>query len=137
MSQHTTRVFDIMTRDPITVPGSAPLSEARRRLENGHITGLPVTDGADRVIGVISQTDFLALSRHDDDGPIGRNGGRRVSDAVARPALTIGAWAPVRAAARLLLDYGVHRLVVVDEEERAVGILTTTDFVRLVADQPA
>ena len=135
MPWQPTRVADIMTRDPITVPGSAPLGEARRRLENSHITGLPVTDGDDRVIGVISQSDFLALSRHDDDGPISRHERRFVADAAARPALTIGSWAPVRAAARLLLDYGVHRLVVVDEDEHAVGILTTTDFVRLVAGE--
>lgn len=128
-------VADIMTRDPITVRDVASLNEARRRAQGAHISGLPVVDGADRVIGVISQSDLVAEARYDDDAPMSRV--RRVADVMARPAVTIGAWAPLRVAARLMLDYRVHRLVVVDEEQRPVGVLSTTDFVRLAADAPA
>lgn len=132
MSQ-SERVADIMTPDPITVREGAALAEARARLQSSHVTGLPVIDVANRVVGVISKTDLVALARYDDDAPEGWHDHRRVRDAMSSPALTIGAWAPVRQAARLILDYRVHRLVVVDEEQRAVGIVSTTDFVRLVA----
>ncbi len=124
-----------MTRDPITVPDMATLDEARRRLQAAHVTGLPVIDAAGTVIGVVSQTDLVALARFDDDGPPQRHQARRVGEAMVSPALTIGSWAPVREAARLLLSYGVHLLVVVYEEQRPVGILSTTDFVRLVAEE--
>jgi CBS domain-containing protein len=126
-------VFDLMTRHPITVPDLAPLEEVRARLEMAHVTGLPVVDARRRVVGVITETDLVRLARYDEDGPRDWHR-RRVRDAMTSPALTIGAWAPVKEAARLLLEYGVHRLVVVDEEQRLVGIISTTDFVRLAAE---
>jgi CBS domain-containing protein len=129
------RVADLMTRDPITIRDIAPLDEARRRLQAAHISGLPVTDAAGQVVGVISQSDLVALGPCLDDGPVPR-GGHTVANAMARPAITIGSWAPLRAAARLLRDYRVHRIVVVDEEQRAVGILSSMDFVGIVADSP-
>lgn len=125
-------VADVMTRDPITVRDVASLSDARRVVQGAHVTGLPVVDGEDRVIGVISQSDLVSEARYDDDAPPPHH--RRVSEVMARPAVTIGSWAPVRVAARLMLDYRVHRLIVVDEEQHPVGILSTMDFVRLAAE---
>lgn len=41
----------------------------------------------------------------------------------------------VEDAAQLLLDEGIGSVVVVDGDERVEGILTTTDFVRIVAER--
>jgi CBS domain-containing protein len=80
MSQ-SERVADIMTPDPITVREGAALAEARARLQSSHVTGLPVIDVANRVVGVISKTDLVALARYDDLGrgnclTLGPAGGR-------------------------------------------------------------
>jgi CBS domain-containing protein len=129
----TERVADIMTRDLISVREDDPLAEAQARIQRARVSGLPVLDARRRVVGVVSETDLVALCRYDADAPEGWHRRRRVRDAMSSPALTIASWAPVRDAARLMLEYRVHRLVVVDDDHRPMGIVSTTDFVRLLA----
>lgn len=57
--------------------------------------------------------------------------GRLMSDGVS----TVGPDALVEDAAGLMLEKGIGSVVVVDEEGRLEGILTSTDFVRIVAER--
>lgn len=57
-----------------------------------------------------------------------------VGSLMSSPVHTISGDATLRNAATLLLDHDVGSVVVVDEEGRLEGILTTTDFVHVVAD---
>jgi CBS domain-containing protein len=50
------------------------------------------------------------------------------------PALTVSLSATLVEAARVMHQEQVHRLVVVDEDGIPIGVLSATDFVRLVAD---
>ena len=49
------------------------------------------------------------------------------------PAITIGPSSPVAAAARVMLEEGINRLPVVDQNNRLLGIVTRTDLVRAFA----
>jgi CBS domain-containing protein len=51
-----TRLEEVMTPDPKTIEGSAPVAEAVRRMDEGCCRHLPVLEG-DRVLGVISWRD--------------------------------------------------------------------------------
>ena len=55
-------VRDIMTRNVITVPVSMPVKDVAQLLSERRITGLPVVDAEDNVIGVLSELDII--SRH-------------------------------------------------------------------------
>ncbi len=55
-----------------------------------------------------------------------------VAEIMTRSVLSVEAGTPAREAARRVLEAGVHRLLVM-EDERLVGILTTTDFVKAVS----
>ena len=55
-----------------------------------------------------------------------------VADVMTRSILSVEPEAPARDAARRMLESGVHRLLVM-EDEKLIGILTTTDFVKAVA----
>lgn len=57
-----------------------------------------------------------------------------VGSLMSSPVHTIGGDATLRTAAALLLDHDIGSVVVVDDAGRLEGILTTTDFVRVVAD---
>ena len=57
-----------------------------------------------------------------------------VGSLMSSPVHTIGGDATLRTAATLLLDHDIGSVVVVDDEGRLEGILTATDFVRVVAD---
>ena len=51
------------------------------------------------------------------------------------PALTVSLSASLVEAARVMHQEQVHRLVVVGENEVPIGVLSATDFVRVIADR--
>jgi CBS domain-containing protein len=62
-----------------------------------------------------------------------RLAGQHVRDAMIASVLTVDADAPVRDVARALVEHHVHRLVVT-EGERPVGIVSSLDLARQVAE---
>ena len=52
-----------MTRDVVTVPPGASLKDAARLLVEHRISGLPVVDTQDHVLGVVTEADVLARKR--------------------------------------------------------------------------
>jgi CBS domain-containing protein len=57
-----------------------------------------------------------------------------VGDVMTSPVLTLSAGTPVDEAAAGMLEAGIKSLAVIDDDCRPVGILTSTDLVRLAAD---
>ena len=54
---------DIMTSDPITISPDAEIMEAARVLLEKNINGIPVVDDDDRLLGIICQSDLVAMQR--------------------------------------------------------------------------
>lgn len=129
------RVADLMTFDPIVVQVDATVEQAEDLLRQNRITGLPVVNGAGRLVGVISQTDLLSLDVPGVSALI-RHRGRavRVGEVMSAPAVTIDSDATLRDAAQRMVDERVHRLVAVDEMDRPIGVVSAMDFVRLYAE---
>ena len=50
---------EIMTSNPVRVTSDATATELGRLLDTNEISGVPVVDALDRVIGVVSKTDLL------------------------------------------------------------------------------
>lgn len=129
------RVADLMTIDPITIAADAPIEDAEDLLRHHRITGLAVIDADDHLVGVISQTDLLylvvpsvqALIRHQERGI-------RVGEVMSTPPVTIDSGATLQAAARIMNDERLHRLVAVDGENRPIGVIAAMDFVALAAE---
>lgn len=130
-------VADLMTIDPVVIRVDATLEQAESAMRAYGISGLPVLDGGGQLVGVISQTDLLwrgdlpisGLLRH-------RGSGLRVGELMSAPALTVPLSATLGEAARRMRADRVHRLVAIDDEGRAVGVLSATDYVELFADEP-
>lgn len=53
------RAIDVMTDQVITVRENATVSEVARLLAKHGISAVPVVDGANRVIGMVSEGDLL------------------------------------------------------------------------------
>lgn len=128
------RVIDLMTFDPITVSVDATLAEAEQLMRHNDVSGLPVVDRGNRLVGVISQTDLVDLAAPAIEGVIDHPDTElRVGDVMSTPAVTVDAYATLLYAAQRMQEKQVHRLVVVDEDGAPIGVLSTTDFVRLAA----
>ncbi len=136
-------VRDVMTENVFTVRPGTPLKlVATRMLEYG-VSGMPVVDDGDHVVGVVSETDVLYKERsapdrkgvvdwlvhYGEDPPLAKLDARTAGDAMTTPAVTIPSGRTVEDAATLMLDLQIDRLPVVDSG-RLVGIVTRTDLVR-------
>ena len=118
------RVIDVMTRDVLTVGVTTHLKEAARLLAERGISGLPVVDDDKRVVGVLSEGDIVV-----QEAAAGAPRARLVGEAMTAPAITITRRRPISKAARIMVEEGVNRLPVVDDDGSLVGIVTRADLV--------
>jgi CBS domain-containing protein len=56
---HVLLARDVMTRDPITVTGDSGLADAAHLMVNNRISGFPVVDSDDNLIGIVTKTDVV------------------------------------------------------------------------------
>ncbi|MEN8651916.1 CBS domain-containing protein [Streptomyces sp. 21So2-11] len=143
-----TQIGTVMVSDVITARADTGFKEVARLLGENRISGLPVVDDDDKVIGVISETDLIL---HQAAEPLpGERAPRRrpLFTRVARasavkeraetagalmstPAVTVRAEETIAAAARTMAQQHIERLPVVDEEDRLVGIVTRREVLRV------
>jgi CBS domain-containing protein len=136
-------VRELMTTDVVVVHPSAPLKEAAQLLARHRISGVPVVESDGTVVGILSEADVLVQERGGrrlDAGLLGlifdpdaawreKVGARTVGEAMSAPAVVIGPNRPVYEAASRMLEEGVNRLPVIDDDT-LVGIVTRADLVR-------
>jgi CBS domain-containing protein len=127
-------VADLMTIDPVVISAGARIEEAERTMEVYDVSGLPVVDDDGTLLGVISQTDLLRGGGDVTSAVRRRYTGLHVADLMSSPALTVGISTPLIEAARIMRDERVHRVVAISDVGRAVGVLSSMDFVTLFAD---
>jgi CBS domain-containing protein len=145
-------VDEVMTREVITVGSDASLRDAARILAEHCISGLPVVDSDDRLMGVVSEGDVLVkemerterrrgvigwLLESDDGWRANKLEARTAGEAMTSPAITVAPNCSVTAAATLMIDNAVNRLPVVDDDNRVAGIVTRADLVRAFTQSDA
>lgn len=129
------RVNELMQRNVKTVGVDAMVNDAVVTLADSHISALPVVDGMGRMVGVVSSTDVLTSEA---EAPDARARDALLDDTTvrdimtARP-LTVSPDTEIREAAQQMLYADIHRLFVV-EGERVLGVISTTDIMRAVAN---
>lgn len=129
---HTTPVKKLMVSEVITIQRGRPLSEAAVLLTKHRIGGLPVVDVEDRLVGVLSEADFLsALDVHHPRRK--KPMGTIVDDLMTDHPITVGEDDTLETAIDRMETRRVKRLVVVDDDQRVKGIISRGDVVRLFA----
>ncbi|MFE5806096.1 CBS domain-containing protein [Streptomyces sp. NPDC056491] len=128
------KVADLMTAEVVSVAPDTAFKDVAKLLAQYGVSGLPVLDDEDRVVGVVSQTDILAHAAPDPRTTrpaVPPAGPPTAGDVMSAPAVTVHAEGTAADAARLMTRRGIERLPVVDEEDRLVGIVTRRDLLRL------
>jgi len=140
-------VKDVMTTSVVAVGESASYKDIIIAMVGRRVSACPVLDATGHVIGVVSEADLLLkeLGPEHFDGPgaslraSGRRGERAKADGttaaelMSAPPLTISPAASVADAARLMHQWGVKRLPVVDEDGRLAGIVSRLDLLSVFA----
>ncbi len=129
-----------MTPAPQKVSLDTSLAEVARLLLSSTFTGLPVVDGENRPVGVISQGDLiykagmpmrLGLLAESDREKVSAVlealAPRQAKEVMTQPAVMIEQDKLVTDAVNLMLKKQVKRLPVVDADGRLVGILSRVD----------
>ena len=152
---------DIMQRDVVVVSGGDTLREALDLMTENHVTGLPVMNAKGCCVGLISSSDILNyelehsefsqeanddVARHFDMDSQRWESVRitsfaleefaevRVEQVMARHLIWVPFTTPIKDVARKMISEGVHRVLVLDDDQRLFGIISSTDFVELFAD---
>jgi len=129
------RVGDLMTVDPVVIESDAPATDAERLLKAHRVSGLPVVERG-FTVGVISRTDLMVAR---SSRLIGGNWPRmRVRHLMSAPAITVHVGTSPERAAELMVTRHIHRVVVVDDEDVPIGVVSALDLLRLLlgAEKP-
>jgi CBS domain-containing protein len=136
---------DVMTQNVITVQRDTPSGEVALLMAENGIAGVPVLDGKEKVIGIISEKDFLVRmgGRHsgsfmDVVAQCLRNKGcvaitmrqQKAEDLMTSPPVTVGPSTPVSQIAAIFKDRSINRVPVIDETGRLVGIVARADILQ-------
>jgi CBS domain-containing protein len=142
-------VKDVMTRNPVCVGQTTTAQELAEILEGNDISGVPVLDMREKLIGVVSRSDLMHRCV---EGPVGSSRGSFfsaladgmitetgldpgslgvVEDFMTAHPVTATVNEPVGAVARRMAEEQVHRVVVIDDENHVIGLVTTLDILRV------
>ena len=113
-----------MITDPLTVHPDATLADLDKLCGRFHISGLPVVDGENRLVGIITNRDMRFIASEDYDR-------LKVKDVMTRENLVTGpSNISKEDAHRLLAENKVEKLPLVDAEGKLTGLITVKDFVK-------
>ncbi len=147
-------VADVMTKDVITIAPDTPVEAIAKLLYEHQISGLPVVDGQNRVVGILSEGDLMAHSAAIGEAQprswwlrfFGdtasraeeylKSHGRTAADVMSRSPMTVGPEASLAEVARLLEKHRIKRLPVVDGG-KLVGIVSRANLLRGLATAEA
>lgn len=121
------RASDVMTKDVLTVTETMSLKEVTRLFAEQKITGAPVVDAEDNLLGVISETDIIRKTNS-----IGAWSPSTVGQIMTRPAITVAPDEPIQRVCELMYNRHIHRIVVA-EGRKIAGLVTTMDILKAVA----
>jgi IMP dehydrogenase len=120
--QEVKRSESWMVRNPISLPPSATLREARATMEEKGISGIPVTDEKGHLLGLVTRRDLVL--RDTPDLPLER--------IMKRELITAGPSVEMEEAKRVLLENGIEKLPVITEDGMLEGIITLKDILKKV-----
>ena len=120
-----TTIREIMQSEPITVLPESPLQLALEMLIEYGISGLPVVDADDKIVGVLSEKDLLKVFYE--------NHTKTVEDVMTRDPITISVDAPLVDVFDCLMAYDFRR-VLVHEHGKLVGLISRADLMPTILE---
>ena len=143
------RAHQIMTRSVVTVTLESSILDAAKLMLQRHVSGLPVVDAGGKLVGIVSEGDFIRRSEIGTQRKRGRwlrfilgagvlatdfvhENGRKVSEVMTRDPLTVTEDTALEEIVTTMETNGVKRLPVM-RGDKLVGIVSRANLLRAVA----
>ena len=143
------RAHQIMTRSVITIAPDASILEAAKTMLQHHVSGLPVVDAAGKLVGIVSEGDFIRRGEIGTQRKRGRwltfllgagataadyvhEHGRKVSDVMTSDPVSVTEDATLEEIVNAMETNGVKRLPVMKDGKLA-GIVSRANLLQAVA----
>ena len=107
-----------MVVNPHTIRPDASLGQALDLMTQKSISGVPVVDAKHKLVGILTNRDVR----------FAHNKEQKVADLMTSPVITVTNSAAPDEARRLLHAHKIEKLVVVDEENICIGLITVKDM---------
>lgn len=114
-------VKDYMTKNVITVKPETPNIDVIKIMKKTKHDGFPVINDDRVTVGIVTASDLLLKDWVDGD---------TINKIMSTEVIVVNENMSINDASRVMFRHGVSRLPVVDNNRRAVGIITNTDMVR-------
>ncbi len=125
-SPHAVPITEAMSRTPVTARADASVASLVSLMTEHHISCVPIVDDEQRPTGIVTKLDLIECA----------NDGRLSAREVMMPhAMTLRSDASLKTAAELMSREGFHHVLVVDDTRALIGIVSTFDITRWVANQ--
>ena len=141
---------DIMTSPVVTVEPDVGVLQAVRIMLQRRVSGLPVVDKEGRLVGIVTEGDFLRRAETGTQrrrprwlefliGPgrlaqeYARSHGRKVSDVMTPDPITIGADAALDDVVKLMEKRQIKRVPVVRGDNKVIGIVSRANLLHALA----
>lgn len=145
------KIKELMTSPVITIDEKSTLRQAASKMIRKKIGCLPVVNDKDEIIGILSESDFIAkshsipFSRYDAPQLFGTWLSKdeiermyeeaskiRIGDVMTKNVITVSEEDTIEHLVNLLIRHGFYRFPVV-RDKKAVGMVSKRDFLKLIA----
>mgnify|MGYP000397292352 CR=1 FL=1 len=128
-------VSQIMNKEVLFVREDTTIEETYSILHDQNIRQLPIVDKIGKIKGVITQKNILDLIVGDLDNT--NHSMRKILNTLDLPeVITADPIADIRRVAKVMVDFNLNAMPIVNEDDLLVGIVTRTDILRTVASVP-
>jgi CBS domain-containing protein len=130
MTTEETTVMKVMSKSVMAVELNTNARDCAKAMAKRGVSCAVITQRGS-AIGIVTERDLVSkvLAEMIEPRDV------LVRDIMSTPLITISPNAPLTAASELMAQYRVRRLVVVDREGNLVGIVTTGDIARSLAEK--
>ena len=113
-----------MIVDPITLEVTATIGDALKLMKENKIGGIPIVDKTNKLVGILTNRDL----RFETDRK------RKVSEVMTKENLVIAPeGTDLRKAEKILRQYKIEKLPVVNKQGKLIGLITYRDILQLSA----
>lgn len=144
---------DIMSTNVITIKKDTTVEEIAKVLTDNNISGVPVVDDDNRVIGMVTQKDllykeveprfppvvellggliFLKGVKHYNE-ELKKLVGTKAEDIMTKNVITVNMDTEIERIAELMVENDINRIPVIDNK-KLMGIVSRADIIKFIAD---